>query len=171
VVGGVVDVEEDGIDDEEHHASEPPSLHSALQTLLQLDPHGQGDVDAELAASICDFDRELVLTLIQQASEQEITWRRSGSIALAGDDDEARVCFGEARGWDATRETLRAALRVIVERRRAEATASLWSTRTDDPRRRRRARGEVQESLVDEATLRRDATGQDLWFESETRTE
>jgi hypothetical protein len=48
---------------------------------------------------VCDFDRDLVLALLKQASEQE--------------------CDGLA--WNAAVETLRSALRLIVERRHAEA--------------------------------------------------
>jgi hypothetical protein len=74
-------------------------LHPALQTLLELDPDGTGDIDPELAASVCDFDRDLVLALLRQAGEHEREW-------LA---------------WSTAVETLRSALRLIVERRLAAA--------------------------------------------------
>jgi hypothetical protein len=123
-VGGrrAVDAEPDREDDARHEPEEE-TLHPALQTLLELDPHGEG-VDPELAASVCDYDRDLVLTLMTKASEQEIEWRRSGRRAEAGgDSEEAEVCFGEGRAWRVTQETLRGALRVIVERRRDTSEA------------------------------------------------
>jgi hypothetical protein len=145
---------------------EQPCLHPALQTLLHLDAHGTGEVAPELAASVCEFDRDLVLTLLREASEQEITWRKSANLALIGDDtDEAKICFHEAAGWEATVETLRAALQVIVERERA---AQPGRGRSSEPRRRRRGRGIRQESLIDEATIRRDTTGQDVLFDRES---
>ena len=145
---------------------EQPSLHPALQTLLQLDVVCTGEVAPELAASVCEFDRDLVLTLLREASEQEITWRKSANLALIGDDtDEAKICFHEAAGWESTVETLRAALQVIVERERA---AQPGRGRSSEPRRRRRGRGIRQESLIDEATIRRDTTGQDVLFDRES---
>jgi hypothetical protein len=102
-VGGRLGTEPDPEADEADEAQATPkgecTLHPALQTLLELDPDGVGDIDPELAASVCDFDRDLVLALLKQASEQE--------------------CDGLA--WNAAVETLRSALRLIVERRHAEA--------------------------------------------------
>ena len=101
-------------DAEDDSGEEEATLHPALMTLLQLDPEGDG-VDPELAASVCDYDRDLVLSLLTKASEQEITWRKSADAALIADDtDEADVCFDQGRAWKATVETLRQALRVIV---------------------------------------------------------
>ena len=100
------------------------ALHPALQTLLQLDPDGVGDVEPELAASVCDFDRDLVLALLKQASAQERTWRTSIDAAVIEDDpDEADARGHEGYAWRAAVETLRSALRLIVERRYAEATS------------------------------------------------
>ena len=105
-VGGRLGMEPDPEADD---AGESPTtsksertLHPALETLLELDPDGVGDIDAELAASVCDFDRDLVLALLKQASEQERSRR-------------------ERLAWRAAVETLRSALRLIVERRHAEA--------------------------------------------------
>ncbi len=104
----------DGDDADDAGEPEETSLHPALLTLLQLDPEGEG-VDPELAASVCGYDRDLVLSLLTRASEQEITWRNSADAALIADDtDEADVCFDQGRAWKATVETLRQALRVIV---------------------------------------------------------
>ena len=56
-----------------------------------------------------------MLSLLTKASEQEITWRKSGDAALIADEtDEAEVCFDQGRAWKVTVETLRQALRVIV---------------------------------------------------------
>lgn len=170
----VADDSADSEDDTEEDATadlgpEASNLHPALMTLLHLDPHGTGEeVDPELAASICAFDRDLVLTLLREASEQEIEWRRSGNLALMGDDTgEARVCFGEARSWGVTLETLRSALRVIVEQRRAESSATRADRRVRDDRARPRRRTERprQQSLIDDAELRRHSTGQSPLFE------
>lgn len=145
------------------------ATHPALATLLHLDPHGAGDVEPELAASVCEFDRDLVLRLLTESSTQEIEWRKSGNHALLGDDhDEAEVCFGEARAWQATHETLRRALRVIVERQRDEAAVAHARVVEDRSRRtggRRHAPRSMQQSFVDETRLRRDITGQGLLFE------
>jgi hypothetical protein len=102
-VGGRLGTEPDPETDDSEEARTTPvgecPLHPALQTLLELDPDGVGDIDPELAASVCDFDRDLVLALLRQASEQ-------GREGLA---------------WNAAVETLRSALRLIVERKRSEA--------------------------------------------------
>jgi len=120
----VVSVDDEGTDedadrdDAEYEAAEEANLHPALMTLLQLDPDGEG-VDPELAANVCGYDRDLVLSLLTKASEQEITWRKSADAALVADDtDEADVCSDQGRAWKATVETLRQALRVIVTRTR-----------------------------------------------------
>jgi hypothetical protein len=147
--------------------SEERELHPALLTLIHLDPHGEG-VDADLAASVCEYDRDLVLRLLHQAGEQEIEWRRSGNLALMGDEtDEARVCFGEAHTWEVTLETLRSALRVIVEQQRAETSPARTDPGTGRGRARSRRRAERphQQSLVDDAVLRRHSTGEAPLFE------
>ncbi|HEX6514176.1 MAG TPA: hypothetical protein VF049_01270 [Nocardioidaceae bacterium] len=92
-------------------------LDSALQTLLQLQAEGTGDLDPDLAASVCHFDRQLVLRLLRKTEEQEIAWRRSRDKAtLTGDAEEADVCDHEMRAWERTTGLLRRALRVVVER-------------------------------------------------------
>jgi len=86
-----------------------------LLTLLHLDPHGDGSVDAETAAKVCGHDRDLILRFLRESSEQEIAWRESADTALAaGDREEADVCRHEAAAWERTVETLRGALRVVV---------------------------------------------------------
>ena len=100
-------------------------VHPALLTLLRLDPDGDDEVAPELAASVCEFDSDLALTLLREASRQETAWRRSADRALVGGDtDEAADCLREAAAWAATVETLRAALQVIVRRQRADAAAT-----------------------------------------------
>lgn len=53
-----------------------------MQTLLELDAEDPGSIDPELAAHICGHDRELVLALIKENSEQEIAWREPRDHAL-----------------------------------------------------------------------------------------
>jgi hypothetical protein len=92
-------------------------LHPALRTLLELDAEEPGSVDARLAASICDHDRDLVLELLTWNEQQEIAWRRSRDEALDDrDDDVADACAGEVEQAERATALLRAALRVIVER-------------------------------------------------------
>ncbi|MDQ4006771.1 MAG: hypothetical protein M3211_01585 [Actinomycetota bacterium] len=157
-------------DGQDGDAAAEQGIHPALLTLLHLDPEGEG-VDPDLAASVCDDDRDLVLTLLTEASEQEIAWRKSGNQALIAENgDEARVCFHECQAWLATVETLRAALRVIVERRHAESSAAqaagARSERGGVRRARRRTRPR-QQSLVDDAVIRRSSSGEDTLFDPE----
>lgn len=94
-------------------------LPAELQTLLHLDVDGETPIDSDLAASVCNYDRDLVLKLLKISSQEEITWREShDEAAIHGDRDEAAVRRGEAAKWAKTVETLRGALRVIVERHR-----------------------------------------------------
>ncbi|HEX2174510.1 MAG TPA: hypothetical protein VHG70_01255 [Nocardioidaceae bacterium] len=154
-------------EDQSGERSEEWELHPALLTLIHLDPHGEG-VDADLAASVCEYDRDLVLRLLRQAGEQEIEWRESGNLALMGDEtDEARVCFGEAHTWEVTLETLRSALRVIAEQQRAESSPARADRGRGRGRARARRRAERphQPSLVDDAVLRRHSTGEAPLFE------
>lgn len=139
-VGGrrATDPEPDEDDEAEDSAEETEtSLHPALLTLMHLDRHSEG-LDPELAAGVCDFDRELVLRLLTTAGEQEIEWRRSGDRLIGEDDEEAEVCHHEGRAWQATVETLRAALRVIVQRQHGQ---SLPSRARSSESRNRRSRG------------------------------
>jgi hypothetical protein len=129
----------DGVDDglvarlggrrafEEDATGEPASeedeeegeLPAELLTLLHLDPDGDSTVEPDLAASICNYDRDVVLRLLKISSQEEIAWRQSYDEAtMKGDRDEAAACDSEAAGWAKTVETLRGALRVIVERNR-----------------------------------------------------
>jgi hypothetical protein len=68
---------------------------------------------------VCSYDRDVVLRLLKIASQEEIAWRQSyDEAAMTDDKDEAAACDTEAVGWAKTVETLRQALRVIVERNR-----------------------------------------------------
>lgn len=58
-----------------------------MQTLLELDAEDPGSIDPELAAHICGHDRELVLALIKENSEQEIAWREHRDHALVAVDE------------------------------------------------------------------------------------
>jgi T3SS (YopN, CesT) and YbjN peptide-binding chaperone 1/T3SS (YopN, CesT) and YbjN peptide-binding chaperone 3/TY-Chap C-terminal domain len=98
---------------------EGTDLPPELLTLLHLDPDGDSTVDPDLAASVCSYDRDVVLRLLKIASQEEIAWRQSyDEAAMTDDKDEAAACDTEAAGWAKTVETLRQALRVIVERNR-----------------------------------------------------
>lgn len=90
---------------------------AALLTLLQLDADAVGSVDPELAASICDFDRDLVVHMLGDTGRQETAWHDARDRARRdGDADEARACAHEAAAWERTTTLLRHALRLIVER-------------------------------------------------------
>lgn len=112
---------------EDQPAEQPDSaaadqLPAELETLLHLDVDGETPIDPDLAASVCNYDRDLVLKLLKISSQEEITWRAShDEAAIQGDRDEAAVRGGEAAGWAKTVETLRGALRVIVERNRGRS--------------------------------------------------
>ncbi len=100
-------------------ADEDFEMPAELETLLHLNADEQSPVDPDLAASVCGYDRDVVLRLLKIASQQEITWRRSqDEAAMQGDRDEAAARGGDAARWAKTVETLRSALRVIVERDR-----------------------------------------------------
>lgn len=100
----------DGVDGE---------LPAELQTLLHLDATDESSIDPDLAASVCGYDRDLVLRLLKISSQAEITWRSShDEAAVQGDREEAAARGSEAARWATTVETLRRALRVIVERDR-----------------------------------------------------
>lgn len=94
------------------------SLHPAMLTLLQLDADSPGSVDPELAATICEMDRDLILELITWNSEQEIAWRqvRDEAVLLGDPDDEADVAQHEMQHAERFTNLLRRALRVVVER-------------------------------------------------------
>ena len=78
-----------GADEVTPETADEGRLHPAMRTLLELEADEPGSVDARLAASICDHDRELILELLAVDSTLEL---------------------------DLT-DLLRAALRVTVERR------------------------------------------------------
>jgi len=106
------DVRDDADADDDDESNE---LAPELLTLLQLDPDGEGSVDAATAASVCGHDRDLILRLLRESEEQQIAWRTSADTAAADRDrDEAEACRREASGWGRTIETLRGALRLVV---------------------------------------------------------
>jgi hypothetical protein len=107
--------DEPAVDVDDEGAELPPEL----LTLLHLDPDGASTVEPDLAASVCNYDRDVVLKLLKISSQEEIAWRQSyDEAAMKGDRDQAAACDSEAAGWAKTVETLRGALRVIVERNR-----------------------------------------------------
>jgi hypothetical protein len=108
--------DDDPADDEDDESADLPP---ELLTLLHLDPDGDSAIEPDLAASVCNYDRDLVLRLLKISSQEEIAWRQSyDEAAMKGARDEAAASDAEATGWARTVETLRQALRVIVERNR-----------------------------------------------------
>lgn len=128
-------------------------LHPAMATLLELDAEEPGSVDPELAASICGHDRELILRLITESSEQEIVWRERREQALiAGAPDEAEVVDHEMRHAERTSSLLRRALRVVVEAE--QAARRLSSARSQRRYRRSSSTDETPSSSTDAWTDR-----------------
>ncbi|HSE08421.1 MAG TPA: hypothetical protein VLB29_07125 [Nocardioidaceae bacterium] len=107
------EAEPDGSDDD--HGP----VHPAMQTLRELEAEAPGSVDPELAADICEMDRDLILELIRHHSEQELRWRgaRDEAIAAGDPEDEAASCDGEMLRAIRMQSLLRRALRVVVEQR------------------------------------------------------
>ncbi len=142
--------------DEESDAEERASMHPAMLTLLQLDAESPGSVDPELAATICEMDRDLILGLITWNSEQEIAWRLARDEAMLREDSgEADVDGLEMRHAELMTNLLRRALRVVVEQQAGRSPTPPY----DGPDRRlaRRTRGR------DEALPGLDDDEQGLW--------
>lgn len=96
----------------------------ALLTLLQLDAETVGSVDPELAASVCGFDKALVVRMLGDTGRQEVAWGDARDRALAtGDTAEARACAHELHAWERTTALLRRALRLIVETQLGRTTS------------------------------------------------
>ncbi|WP_072688275.1 T3SS (YopN, CesT) and YbjN peptide-binding chaperone 1 [Rhodococcus marinonascens] len=90
-------------------------LPRALVTLMHLDPHDTGDLNATEVAEICGNDRDQILEFLRLSSEQEISWRISATEADShGGREEAAACNHEANAWNQTVESLRTALRVVA---------------------------------------------------------
>ena len=100
--------------------SERSDMHPAMLTLLQLDAESPGSIKPSLAAQVCEYDTELLLTLIHWNEEQEIAWRTARDDATeAGDpDDEADLYEHERAQTRRTTKLLRKALRLVVEQER-----------------------------------------------------
>lgn len=146
-----VDVEGDGdggLDQDGLDAMSGPSpLHPAMLTILQLEAEEPGSVSAELAASICENERDLILNLITDTSVDEISWREHRDLALLeGDDDTAEVAGLELAAAERTGRLLRRALRVVAEADLAERRGSS----SKKPRYRRTSRSDDGPSLFDE---------------------
>ena len=91
-------------------------MHPVMHTLLELDVDRPGSVTPEMAATVCSWDRDLVLELIAWNSTQAIAWRRARDRAIeAGDTGEAEVCEGEHAHAHGCVALLRRALRLVVE--------------------------------------------------------
>jgi hypothetical protein len=105
-------------------ASARGDLDVALLTLLQLDAEAVGSVDPELAASVCGFDKALVVRMLGDTGRQEVAWGDARDRALAtGDTAAARACDHELRAWERTTALLRRALRLIVETQLGRTTS------------------------------------------------
>lgn len=86
--------------DSDSDADDDEGLPSELQTLLELDAEGRGDLGPADVAHICGNDRDKILGFIRESSKQEIEWRKSAELALSeGDKDEAAACKHEADAW------------------------------------------------------------------------
>ncbi len=115
------DEDADDVDAEEYEAEEDdaevgPELHPAMRTLLELATGSHGDLTPELAASICEMDRDLILELIDWNSAYESAWRELRDDArLRGNDAEAATCDTESLRAEAMVNLLRRALRLLVE--------------------------------------------------------
>ncbi|HEU4513458.1 MAG TPA: hypothetical protein VFR87_10180 [Nocardioidaceae bacterium] len=108
-------------------------LDVALLTLLQLDAETVDSVDPELAASVCGFDKALVVRMLGDTGRQEVAWSQARHRAVAlGDRTEAEACEHELRAWGRTTALLRRALRLIVERQLGR-TPSASGTAAADP--------------------------------------
>ena len=121
-----VDDEGDELDDDPEADTDP--IHPAMQTLLELDADRPGSITPEMAASVCSWDRELLLELISWNSSQEIAWRVARDRAADGDDaEEAAVCNGERAHAEGSVTLLRRALRLVVEAQVAKHRCSIGS--------------------------------------------
>ena len=91
-----------------------------MLTLLQLEAECPGSIKPSLAARVCEYDAELLLTLIRWNEQQEIAWRTARDDATdAGDpDEEADACEHERAHAQRTTKLLRKAPCLVVEERR-----------------------------------------------------
>lgn len=91
--------------------------HPAFLTLLQLDADEPGSISPAMAAHICEYDKQRLLSLIRSDEEQEIEWLKARDEARAADDDElADVCEDSRAHAERTVALLRKALRYVIER-------------------------------------------------------
>lgn len=98
------------------NADLPPEIVS----LLHLSD-GQNRLSPTEVVEICGGDRQRILTLLRQCTEQEVSWRRSADDArVEGDVDAALVRDDEADMWQDLVELLRSALREILVRQHPE---------------------------------------------------
>ena len=126
------------------------AVHPALQTLVEIDADAPGSVTPEMAAAVCDLDRELILQLVTASNEREQTWDLTREEVLAEGDPEglADVCEAECRSAARMTTVLRRALRLVVE----QEADRLLERPTYDGRRgprppRRRTRDDVLPGL------------------------
>ena len=85
---------------------------AALVTLIHLD--SESGLAPDDVAEICGRDRDTILEFLRLCTEQEIEWRHNAELAREEEPEEADMCEDEARAWAKTKESLRAALRVVV---------------------------------------------------------
>ncbi|UZG55530.1 T3SS (YopN, CesT) and YbjN peptide-binding chaperone 1 [Rhodococcus opacus] len=85
---------------------------AALVTLIHLD--SESGLDPDDVAEICGRDRDTILEFLRLCTEQEIEWRHNAELAREEEPEEADMCEDEASAWAKTKESLRAALRVVV---------------------------------------------------------
>lgn len=101
---------------ESDDAETDDELHPAMRTLFELGAGSQGELTPELAASVCEMDRDLILELISWNSAHEAAWRDQRDDArLHGHDDEAAACDVESLRAEAMVNLLRRSLRHLAE--------------------------------------------------------
>ncbi|MGA9748741.1 MAG: hypothetical protein WBQ50_14875, partial [Nocardioides sp.] len=139
----LVEHDDDGPD---WNASLPPieSLPAppAMEVLRHLEIDRPGSVTAEVAATVCDWDRDTLLELLDWNDAEECRWRHEVEVARRQDDeDEADVCeMLRSEAAEALR-LLRRALRLQVDRQLRHGGPTERRDRRRDLRQPRRARG------------------------------
>lgn len=121
--------------------------HPAVQTLFELEADEPGSVDPELAASICDHDRPLILELLRWVHGQETMWRNRRELALVSNDaDYAAETDAEMLRCERVATLLRRALRLVAE---MERKAQRDERRPPRSRYRRESRTDEGPTLFD----------------------
>lgn len=131
-----------GYDPEDHECElGPRPLHPVELTIMQIEAEEPGSVTPELAASLCEHDRELALALLAGLATAEAEVRERQDLALlAGEAVEVQETDEELGTIARLTSLLRRALRVMAEadmaeRRRGAGKGARYrrSSRREDP--------------------------------------